>query len=95
MIVTEAEASKKFCPHQRMPYQGAGIPIAVNLLPHKDAKFQGAVCIGSKCMAWNWYKGHGSYNNDNAAAQRTGFCGLSNQREIPLPKPLTDEHGRW
>lgn len=66
MIMTEAEASKKWCPLARvipgkMPADGNGVDIMLGaptynrvLLANADGPFLpvGGSCIGAKCMAW-------------------------------------------
>lgn len=75
-FVTEAEAVKRFCPHQRVVwsrerddggYATIG-SVAFNMARHERSEIPNttARCVASMCMSWRW-----SPNGES------GFCGLA------------------
>lgn len=53
MPMTENEAKGKHCPFGRIREGGATTTAAVNRSPDGTSK-GGSLCLGSKCMAWDW-----------------------------------------
>jgi len=69
MILTEAEAKKKFCPHGRATDQG-DVPVSVNRRG-RDAD-PDCKCLASECMAWRWE----AYRRpEDRGGDRRGYCG--------------------
>lgn len=64
MIVTEQEATKKLC-HKTM-----------GRAPAPEAPAGPYPCVGSRCMAWQWF-------DDEGRADRRGKCGLINHSFEP------------
>ena len=81
MIVTEGEASTKWCPFVRLSMgQGEQISPAFNRFVFlKDESLEnngnGVRCIGSECMAWRWVPEKGE--NESPPGGRVGYCRLA------------------
>ena len=56
MLLTEAEARTKWCPHTRGIYSGSAFNRLGELSPGNPAELNPEVCrcIASDCMAWRW-----------------------------------------
>lgn len=94
MLLTEAQAKTKWCPHVRLPAQFQAktqmgvIGIAAATPNVTESPIAGHAltrngehncCIGSKCSQWRWAK----YNEDGQRildqAPAVGYCGISGE----------------
>lgn len=66
MLLTEKEASEKWCPHIRIAVLAGHGGAACNTHPEPDIESD-CTCRGSKCAMWRWSPG---------LAPR-GYCGLA------------------
>jgi hypothetical protein len=71
MIATEAEASKKFCPHMLAHANNRGVGINAFVVTEKGGLSEKmhtlTTCVGSECMMWCWAPNQ----------KRKGYCGLA------------------
>lgn len=80
--VAEKLAHQNWCPEvriasvitgsdgERQSMEGAGPAVAsVNRHPERRRPFEGAYCVGQRCMHWDWMT--------KAGPDQKGFCGLS------------------
>jgi hypothetical protein len=67
MIVSEADARKKWCPFARVnTNNGCATNRYADEKAGKDGRPHNSMCIGSECMAWQW----------NVMDGETGYCGM-------------------
>lgn len=75
MMLTEKEASTRWCPFTRIGAGTVGQVVPVNRLGNGDIDTR-ARCIGSRCMAWRWNGMHPTFKGE-PIGEKTGSCGLA------------------
>lgn len=73
-LYTEAEAAERWCPFAMVAEGGSNVPFSFNRVQHRVGSQigapPGAMCIGSKCMAFRW-----AAASTNPLDERRGYCG--------------------
>lgn len=77
MMLTENEASKKWCPEIRTGLiHGIAVNHHIDMEPKGQGVYDETRCIGSGCMMWRWkYREDGRAAIQNSDGSKLGFCG--------------------
>ena len=88
-MITEEEASNKWCPFVQVadiPTIGRLATNRVNVVedfrPGSPSAQNLSRCLGSQCMAWRWLNGDGLFSGQTDVKVR-GFCGLAGSPVSP------------
>lgn len=85
MIVTESEATAKWCPHSRVFTLQEGredtMTSAGTNRFENGALPKGSRCLGSQCMSWRWE--HTPIYGLAPSDPPRGFCGLAYSVRLP------------